>query len=212
MPGKRGRGGRGVARYLGRHLMIKGKYVDAILSGRKKTTIRIGVVKPRYREIIIHGGGRPVAKAVITGVRYKKVCELSVEDAVRDGFNSLEELLEELREAYGDIRPQDTVTIIEFRVTRSLGDLEPQKPYLGLDPVDVARLALRYLEDRLTADERRILLELTRSGSIRAAALRIYGDLGKRYLIRRALRKALRLLVREGVLKPDFFSFNNAFK
>jgi hypothetical protein len=192
-----------LTRYLGRHLMVKGKYVDAILSGRKTTTIRMGIVRPRYREIMIHGGGRPVAKAIITGVRYKKVSQLTLEDAVKDGFSSLDELLSELREAYGRVDPGDTVTIIEFRVEQRLEGLEQGKPYMGLEPVDVARLALRYLGDKLGPQEREILLELTRSGSIRAAALRKYGDLGKRHLVRRVLKKALKMLVSEGVLSPS---------
>ena len=45
-------------KFLGRHLMVKGEYVNDIISGRKKATIRLGFVKLRYNELIVHGGGR----------------------------------------------------------------------------------------------------------------------------------------------------------
>ncbi|MEB3787346.1 MAG: ASCH domain-containing protein, partial [Desulfurococcales archaeon] len=66
-------GGRGRRQWLGRHLMLKGEYAELLLSGRKRATIRLGVVRPKYREVIIHGGGRPRAKAVIEGVEVKRV-------------------------------------------------------------------------------------------------------------------------------------------
>ncbi|HIC98413.1 MAG TPA: ASCH domain-containing protein, partial [Pyrodictiaceae archaeon] len=39
-------------KFLGRHLMVKGEYVDNILSGKKRATIRLGIVKLRYKELI----------------------------------------------------------------------------------------------------------------------------------------------------------------
>lgn len=190
-------------KFLGRHLMVKGEYVDDILSGRKKATIRLGIVKLRYKELIVHGGGRPIAKVRVTNVRYKRVVELTDEDAKLDGFKNKEELLEALRKAYGEIKPNDYVTIIEFEVIQDLSKLEPQHPYLGLEPADVARLALRYLKDRMTKEEIDVLTDLTRTNSIRATAVRLFGDLSKRWRVRKVLRKALRLLLQEGYIKTQ---------
>jgi len=183
--------------------MVKGEYVDDILSGRKKATIRLGIVKLRYKELIVHGGGRPIAKVRVTNVRYKRVVELTDEDAKLDGFKNKEELLEALRKAYGEIKPNDYVTIIEFEVIQDLSKLEPQHPYLGLEPADVARLALRYLKDRMTKEEIDVLTDLTRTNSIRATAVRLFGDLSKRWRVRKVLRKALRLLLQEGYIKTQ---------
>ncbi len=187
-------------KYLGRHLMVKGEYVDKILKGIKRATIRLGIVKPRYNEIIIHGGGRPVAKVRITKVRYKKLNELTDEDAKMDGFNSLEELLHHLRKAYGKISSNDVVTIIEFEVLKKLNEIEATHPYMGLEPADVARIALRYLKEELSEDEIKILLDLTRTNSIRKTAINFYGTIEKRYLIRRVLKKALKLLIGKGII------------
>jgi hypothetical protein len=193
----------GEQRFLGRHLMVKGEYVDDILSGRKRATVRLGRVRVKYDELIVHGGGRPVAKVRVTGVRYKRVSELTPEDARIDGFESVEELIRALEKAYGRrLRPDDVVTIIEFEVVQDLSKLEPSDPYLGLQPADIARLALRYLADSLSEDEVRILRDLTVTNSIRATAYRLYRDLGRRWLVRRVLRRVLRELLRRGLLRP----------
>jgi len=189
-------------RFLGRHLMVKGEYVDKILSGQKRATIRLGHVRLKYNELIVHGGGRPVAKVRVERIHYKRVSELTEEDAQKDGFASVNELINALEKAYGTkLRPDDIVTIIEFSVIQDLSRLEPQDPYLGLQPADVARLALRYIADRLSDDERKILRDLTMTNSIRATAYRLFGDISKRWRVRRILRKALRELVAGGYIK-----------
>lgn len=185
--------------YLGRHLMIRGEYVEKLMSGAKRSTIRIGVVKPRYSEVIVHGGGRPVAKAVIEGVEVKRVSELTEEDAKLDGFSSREELLRELERAYGRLRPDDLVTVIRLRVTRRFNELTSEDPYMGLEVGDIARIALRYL-DGLGEEEKRILRLLTQTNSIRETTLILYKDLGQRWRVRRVLRRALRRLQARGIL------------
>ncbi len=190
------------AKFLGRHLMVKGEYVDDILSGRKRATIRLGKVKVKYDELIVHGGGRPVAKVKVTNVVYKKVKELTDEDARKDGFRGLSELLEALKKVYGDIKPDDTVTIIEFDVIQNLSELEPQDPYLGLSPADIARLALRYLQDMLSDEEKKILRDLTITNSIRSTAIRLFGSIERRWRVRRVLRRSLNELLRRGLIKP----------
>ena len=180
--------------------MLKGRYVDAVLEGRKKATIRKGLVKVKYEELIVHGAGRPVAKVRVRDVIYKRLSELTDDDAKLDGFKSKEELLRELERTYGRLRPDDVVTIIIFDVVQDLTKLEPSDPYLGLSPSDIARLALRYL-DNISEEERTVLLELTRTNSIRAAALRLYGDISKRWKVRRVVRRAVKALLEKGVIR-----------
>jgi len=187
--------------FLGRHIMVKGEYADKLLAGSKTTTIRLGIVKPKYREVIIHGHGRPLAKARITRVETKRVSELTEEDARKDGFNNLEELLEALKKVYGNIKSEDLVTIIELEITQRLDMLPPEDPYMGLEPADIARLSLRYLKALLTDEDIKILEDLTRTNSIRSTATRLYGSIQKRWKIRKTLRKALRLLREKGLIK-----------
>ncbi len=180
--------------------MIKGEHADKLLSGDKKTTIRLGIVKPRYEEVIIHGHGRPLAKARIVSVEVKKVKDLTIEDAKRDGFNSVEELLDALRKAYGVVKKNDLVTIITLDIVKRLDKLERTHPYMGLEPVDIARLALRYLQDDLRDEEKRIMEALTRTGSIRSASITLYGSLESRWRIRRALKRVLKLLIQKRII------------
>jgi len=187
-------------KYLGRHIMVKGKFAKQILKGEKITTVRLGIVRPKYDEVIIHGGGRPICKAKIVRVEHKRVKELSDADAIKDGFKDLLHLLEELEKFYGQLNPDNWVTIIEFKVIERLNKLEPKDPYLGLKPVDIARIALRYLTD-LSEHERKILLELTRYASLRRTAKELYGNPLQRKHIRAIVKKALKKLIERGLIK-----------
>lgn len=187
-------------KFLGRHIMVKGKYIEKILNGCKRATIRKGLVKTKYPEIIIHGGGRPVAKARIKAVTYKRVGELTDGDARLDGFSSRDELIKELKRVYGGISEEDWVTIIEFEVIQRLDNLPVEKPYHGLEPGDLARIALRYLGDELSSEDIRVLEDLTRTNSIRATAYRLYGGIDKRIRVRKTLRKVLKILEEKGII------------
>ena len=189
-----------MARFLGRHIMLKKEWGDLLLEGRKRATVRLGVVRPKYDELIVHSGGRPIAKVRVVGVRVKRVRDLTDYDARLDGFSSREELVEALRRAYGDVRPEDTVTIIEFELVKRLDELESDDPYMGLEPADIARLALRYLQGELSREEERILRSLTATNSIRTTAQKLYGSPLNRARVRRALRRALRMLVEKGLI------------
>jgi len=190
-------------RYLGRHLMVKGEYADLILKGLKKATIRMGIIKPRYNEVIIHSGGRPIAKVHIKNVRYKKVKDLNDTDAQLDGFKNKTELIENLKRVYGEIQDDDIVTIIEYELIQRLDNLPLEDPYLGLDPADIARIALRYLSDQLSDIEKKVLLDLTRTNSIRKTSINLFKTLSKRYIIRRILKKTIELLKNKGVLRGE---------
>ena len=65
----------------------------------------------------------------------------------------------------------------------------------------MARLALRYL-DNLSDEDKKVLRVLTQAGSLREAAIRLYGDIGARWRIRRVLKRALREMVEKGILTP----------
>ncbi len=179
--------------------MLKSKYLDKIGSG-KFTTIRLGIVRPKYREVFIHSGGMVVAKARIVDVRYKRVRELTNEDAKLDGFTNREELIQELRSLYGDVSENDWVTILTLEVVKPLNIKDDGT--VGLGPVDIARLALRY-NVQLTNEEKRILQEVVNQGSIRKAAIRLFNSLKGRIVIRKVVRKALKQLITMGVLKGD---------
>lgn len=186
--------------FLGRHMMLKREYAELVLSGVKRATIRLGVVKPKKRFVLLHSGGRVLAELEITGVEVKRVAELTDEDAELDGFQSKKQLLESLKRIYGDVKPSDEVTIIKFRVLRRIEESESEESkYLGLKPVDVASIALRY-GVKLSERDVEILKKVSETGSIRKAAVALYGNVARRKAIREALGRALKKLVESGVI------------
>ncbi|MCE4617775.1 MAG: ASCH domain-containing protein [Desulfurococcales archaeon] len=180
-------------RFVGRHLMIRGKFAEAILGGEKNLTIRLGIVRPKYDEVIIHSGGRPIAVAKIKNVKHTRFGELTINDAKRDGFTSLSALRRELSKLYNsEISDNDWVTVIEFEIIKRLDRIKD--PYEGLEPGHLARIALRYLDEELSEEDIRILRDLTVTNSIRSTAKRLYGRWDKRKKIREVLRRAVTLL------------------
>ncbi len=181
--------------YLGRHLMLRSTYIKKILEcgvGGIARTIRVGIVKPKFREVYIHSAGKVVAKAEIVNVIYKKISELTDEDAKLDGFENRRQLIKELSKIYGKLNPNTPVTILELKILEYL-DLSDDEVNAKLSPVEIARLAL-YYNVPLTEEEKRLLRQLLEVGSLRKLAIKLYGTIEKRWIIRKVVRKALRLL------------------
>jgi hypothetical protein len=64
--------------------------------------------------------------------------------------------------------------------------------YGGLTPVEIAALALNKL--KLTKREQEILRAVVETGSLRKAAVKLFGTIDKRVAIRRVLRRVLKRL------------------
>ncbi|NAZ27462.1 MAG: ASCH domain-containing protein [Thermogladius sp.] len=188
-------------RFLGRHILFKEEYAARLIEGSKTTTIRRGIVKPRYREVILHAGSRPIAVARVEYVYYKRLREISDDEAKRDGFENKAELVKTLKRIYPGMREDEYVTIIGLRVVKRVDTVNLNKPFGGLNPVELARIGLRYLSRELTDFESRLLLELTRTGDIDLTVERALGDPGKRDLLVDLLNRVLRLLVEKQVLR-----------
>lgn len=184
--------------------MVKGRFARLILEGVKCTTIRLGRVIPKCSEVIIHSNGRPIAEAKIKNVIYKKVKELTEEDAKKDGYSSLHELLDDLKRIYRrEVGSEDDVTIIEFEVVKNLSDIDVNDVYLGFAPTTIALLASRYLKNMLTDEEKAVTEGILRYKSIRATTIRLYGSLERRWFIRKLLRRLLVKLIDKEVIKVD---------
>ncbi|AFK50654.1 hypothetical protein TCELL_0229 [Thermogladius calderae 1633] len=188
-------------KFLGRHIVFRGEYAEKIIEGSKTTTIRRGIVRPRYKQVVVHAGSRPIALARVEYVYYKRLRDISESEARRDGFESRAELVSELRKIYPGIRDDEYVTVIGLRVVKRLDSVDTSKPFGGLEPVVLARIALRYLSDVLTDLEARVLLDLTRTGDIDLTAIRVLGDVNKRDLVVDVLNRVLRMLVEKGILR-----------
>lgn len=108
-----------------RHLKFKDEYLRDLLRGRKYTTIR------RERKFdegeivyITDLRGRVYGRAFISRIIPKKVGELNEEDALKDGFMCLDELLGALERIYGKLNKEDIVYIYNIDILEVYRDVE----------------------------------------------------------------------------------------
>ncbi len=108
-----------------RHLKFKPEYLRDLLSGRKRTTIRR---EKKYDEgevvYVCDLKGRVYGRAFIYRVDSKRVGELSDEDARRDGFRDLGELLRALTNIYGKLDKNDVIYIYHLEVLEVYRDIQ----------------------------------------------------------------------------------------
>ena len=103
---------------LNQFLRFKDKYLDKVLRGEKRVTLRLGIVMPSRQLVYILSGDRVYGEAVIESVQYRRISELDPLTLREEGVSNVEELVDELRELYGDVKPSDVVSVIRFRVLR----------------------------------------------------------------------------------------------
>lgn len=97
-------------------LNFKKEYKDKLISGRKRSTIRLRTNLKEGDEVEIFSGGFKIGVARIVSVRSKSISELTDEDARKDGFRNKHELLKALRKHYGELKSDERVHIIGFEV------------------------------------------------------------------------------------------------
>ena len=184
--------------------MLKGYYAEKILRGDKVTTIRPGKVEVRSKEFLIHSGGKIIARAVLEDVKYKRLKDLTEDEAKEDGFSSLEELKRELRKFYPDLKEHDWVTIIKFKVVEKLDFPETYK-YGGKTALEIAELALKH-KDKLNLSEKEleIIRLLIETQSLRAVAKKVFGSLNARKKVRKVLWGIAKKLINEGILSNEY--------
>jgi carbamoyltransferase len=101
---------------------LYGPYLEWLRQGRKVTTIRYrkrGVEVPRQAELPLfetqdYGVGErsnPAATVRVKSIRYQRFGELTADDAMRDGFESLSHMLDDFKRIYPKLRADDWVTM-----------------------------------------------------------------------------------------------------
>ena len=170
-----------------KHIEFKGKYAEKILKGEKTATIRKRVYVKPNDVVFVHSGGKIIGKARIKEVRQIDIQDLDHELARKEGFDNIEELMDEIREYYGEGKD---LYLIEFDFEPFDEPLDPEKMYYdGSSLSEIARKALKL--DSFSEDEKRILELFLKTGSIRKTAFRL-GGLSKRGIVRKTIRKAFK--------------------
>ncbi|MDW8036317.1 MAG: ASCH domain-containing protein [Candidatus Korarchaeum sp.] len=113
-----------------RVLRFKIKYKDAIASGRKKATLRMESDLKPGDLVTIEIGRERLGEALVKCVEEVRVDDLSDELAREDGFESLRELLIELKSIYGDkaLRSGTKFKLIRLELRGGKGELSELRP------------------------------------------------------------------------------------
>lgn len=103
-------------------MLFKKKHIKKILKHRKTQTRRTG--KRQYK--VGHRYGirssrieKSVAHIVITHRFKEKLGQISLEDAKKEGYESIEEFCRDWEKDYGSWNPEETVSTYEFELVSS---------------------------------------------------------------------------------------------
>ena len=105
----------------GADLPLARKYLEAVLTMKKKSTVREGVLlfSPKCQLFLHSSPDTP--RVPVTVIRYvsKLLKHVTLRDARDDGFSTREALILELRQYYPALKDDSVVTIVRFRPSSS---------------------------------------------------------------------------------------------
>ena len=98
-------------------LQLRKEMFRAIFSGKKTSTSRQGIrpIVPQQELRLIAPNESVSVDVLVTSVSQCKFDELTIKEAIKEGYSSLEELKDTLKKIY-DIEKDDNFTIIEFKL------------------------------------------------------------------------------------------------
>jgi len=102
-----------------RRLNFAKEYKKKIKEGLKRQTIRLSTSLKEGDRVKVVAGGEVLGVARITKVERKTIDELTDEDAKRDGFENVAQLVKALRRHYGKISNRKEVCVIGFEMEES---------------------------------------------------------------------------------------------
>ncbi len=179
-----------------KYLNFAKDYKSSLLSGNKLSTIRLGK-KTHLKEgdlVYINCANEILGIARVKKVEFKKLKEVTREDAKLDGFKSKKKLRNALKKHYKKVSGESDVTIIQFEWVERFKN---PKVIEEENPIKIAKLALEF-DKQLTHAERSLLKMLIQMGSLRKAALAL-GGLEKRRIFRSILRECKERLKKQGI-------------
>jgi carbamoyltransferase len=125
----------GLVVFVRSELPLFADFLDRLRKGEKATTIRYrkGAVElPSFKRLPLYEtqdygvGDRSKATAVVevTGIRYQIFGELTEDDAIADGFDSLKEMRRELQTIYKSLRDDEWVTIYSIGLRHDSDEID----------------------------------------------------------------------------------------
>lgn len=102
-----------------RRLNFAKEYKKKIKEGLKRQTIRLSTSLKEGDRVEVVTGGEVLGIAKITKVERKTIGELTNEDAKRNGFENLAQLVKALKRHYGKINNKKEICVISFEMERA---------------------------------------------------------------------------------------------
>ena len=104
-------------KYTASSLKLLDKFYDAVIEGSKISTIRMGFVFVNDEKITFKFNSKPEIRVKVLKIDYsKKLRDLDKKNAVKDGFDSISNLTNELIKFYPNLNGDSQLTIFEFEV------------------------------------------------------------------------------------------------
>jgi hypothetical protein len=84
-----------------KHILFSQRYLEKLLSGEKRATIRLRCPGLRPGDkALVHCGGRIIGEIEVLAVYRKRLRDITIDEALLDGFVSLHELRLHLKKHY----------------------------------------------------------------------------------------------------------------
>ncbi len=106
-------------------IRFRPEYLDRVLSGSKRVTVRLGIVRPRFGEVLITCGNLVYGVGEIESFEIYRIDQLPENIVREEGFKSKSELLNALRQLYPEIKDTSFVTVIRFKVKKIFKNPKP---------------------------------------------------------------------------------------
>jgi len=105
-------------RQIGGFLRFKEEYLERVLRGEKRVTIRRGIVHVTRQLVYVVCCDKIFGEAIIDKVEYTKLNSINSYIMRQEGVSNMEELLNEIKKLYPNIKLNDNITIIYFTLIR----------------------------------------------------------------------------------------------
>jgi hypothetical protein len=107
-------------------IILSPEYTEMVLDGKKVTTIRRGQRPYTTGKGVLQVGDQNI-HIIIKAVRFKLFKSLTKDDALTDGFTSLDDLKKALFTFYPDLHTNEIMTIVEFTLSGRKNDRDKRK-------------------------------------------------------------------------------------
>ncbi len=97
-------------------IKISSSDMSLLQDGRKKCTVRVGIIDIHETDLFMTDGKQRVKIRISEVDNHRVYRELTNQDAIDEGFSSLEQLKNDLSKYYGKIDPEQPVTVIRFDI------------------------------------------------------------------------------------------------